>query len=325
MENNYKAEDPSLKLKYPVGLWYPMKKMFLLSKENLPLAVEEVRALANPKAEKRIGNLLILDTNAKNLERLAFTKAIYQYLFDCSVSQLDRKTAAFNWNKIYRNNYAVRTFGKYQERELADIIWQKLKDPSVDLKNPATEIHFFFTKGKVVAGKLIKKIPYDFDSRKAHKRAVHAPTGMHPRLARAIINLTGIKSGTLVDPFCGTGGILIEAGLMGLKPVGYDIRPEMIIASRKNLQEFNLKAELHVQDSLTLKKSFNYIVTDLPYGTSTTPVSENFYRDVIKLVKKLARKRAVVVFPHSYNPRQGKQLLQYIHKSLSRRIVILSP
>ena len=53
------------------------------------------------------------------------------------------------------------------------------------------------------------------------------PAMLKPKLARLLVNLTGAKK-QLLDPFCGTGSILIEAGVLGLKPLGSDIDPKMI-------------------------------------------------------------------------------------------------
>ena len=58
-----------------------------------------------------------------------------------------------------------------------------------------------------------------------------------PKLAQILINLCGpLKSGSvLLDPFCGTGVVLQEAHLMGLKPYGTDLEPRMIEYSKRNL------------------------------------------------------------------------------------------
>ena len=58
-----------------------------------------------------------------------------------------------------------------------------------------------------------------------------------PKLAQILINLCGPlpKNATLLDPFCGTGVVLQEAHLMGLKPYGTDLEPRMIEYSKKNL------------------------------------------------------------------------------------------
>jgi tRNA G10 N-methylase Trm11 len=58
-----------------------------------------------------------------------------------------------------------------------------------------------------------------------------------PKLAQTIINLAAgpMKSGTILDPFCGTGVLLQEAKLMGYGAYGTDIEPRMVEYSEKNL------------------------------------------------------------------------------------------
>jgi tRNA G10 N-methylase Trm11 len=64
-----------------------------------------------------------------------------------------------------------------------------------------------------------------------------------PKLAQMIINMaTGPKASsqlTLLDPFCGTGVLLQEAGLMGYDVIGTDIDDRMVEYSDKNLQWLN--------------------------------------------------------------------------------------
>jgi len=42
-----------------------------------------------------------------------------------------------------------------------------------------------------------------------------------------MVNLSGARREVL-DPFCGTGGVLIEAGLIGLEVYGFDIQQSMV-------------------------------------------------------------------------------------------------
>ncbi|MBO4855678.1 hypothetical protein J5500_04745 [Candidatus Saccharibacteria bacterium] len=58
-----------------------------------------------------------------------------------------------------------------------------------------------------------------------------------PKLAQILINLAtaGAKSGTVLDPFCGTGVILQESVLMGYSAYGTDLSEKMIQYSQKNL------------------------------------------------------------------------------------------
>jgi|AntRauTorcE11897_2_1112592.scaffolds.fasta_scaffold00031_92 tRNA (guanine10-N2)-dimethyltransferase len=61
-----------------------------------------------------------------------------------------------------------------------------------------------------------------------------------PKLAQTLVNLSGVSSTavgkTLLDPFCGTGVTLIEAGLMGFTLLGSDIEQRMIDYTEENLK-----------------------------------------------------------------------------------------
>lgn len=60
-----------------------------------------------------------------------------------------------------------------------------------------------------------------------------------PKLAQILLNTT---AGPIADPFCGTGVVLQEALLMGRPAAGTDLDPEMVEATRTNL---NWLAEHH--------------------------------------------------------------------------------
>ena len=60
-----------------------------------------------------------------------------------------------------------------------------------------------------------------------------------PKLAQIIINLAvgnAAPKTIILDPFCGTGVVLQEAGLMGYEPYGTDLEPRMIEYSKENIQ-----------------------------------------------------------------------------------------
>ncbi len=58
-----------------------------------------------------------------------------------------------------------------------------------------------------------------------------------PKLAQILLNLAtaGAQTGTVLDPFCGTGVILQESVLMGYSAYGTDLSEKMINYSQKNL------------------------------------------------------------------------------------------
>ncbi|MFC6952434.1 TIGR01177 family methyltransferase [Halorubellus litoreus] len=79
----------------------------------------------------------------------------------------------------------------------------------------------------------------DFGDRKPTDRPFFQPGSMDPLLARAIANLAGARPGaTVLDPMCGTGGVLVEAGLVGADVLGVDAQSKMARGARENLAAF---------------------------------------------------------------------------------------
>jgi len=201
---------------------------------------------------------------------------------------------------------------------------------SVDLKNPELDFHIL-NSGKINLGILIWENKEDFQSRRADKRPANHPTSMSPRIARCLVNLTGAESEVL-DPFCGAGGFLIEAGIIGLKVYGSDIDSEMIERARKNLAHFNINADLIVQDALLWTKTVKAVVTDVPYGkssklnTSLGLLIKNFVRHYETLTKTI-----VLVYPDRIQDgflkgtswKKMREFSIYVHSTLTRKIVIL--
>ncbi|WP_290814538.1 methyltransferase domain-containing protein [Halovivax sp.] len=79
----------------------------------------------------------------------------------------------------------------------------------------------------------------DFGDRKPTAKPFFQPGSMDPLLARAVANVAGARPGaTVLDPMCGTGGVLVEAGLVGADVVGTDAQSKMVRGARENLVHF---------------------------------------------------------------------------------------
>ncbi len=77
----------------------------------------------------------------------------------------------------------------------------------------------------------------DFGDRQPTNRPFFQPGSMAPLEARALVNMAGARPDTtVVDPMCGTGGLLLEAGLVGADVVGGDAQAKMIRGTQRNLQ-----------------------------------------------------------------------------------------
>ncbi|HEY1557633.1 MAG TPA: hypothetical protein VGF94_22530 [Kofleriaceae bacterium] len=61
------------------------------------------------------------------------------------------------------------------------------------------------------------------------------PARLHPATARVLVEFVGAGAGRnapLVDPFCGSGTVLVEARAAGLRAVGVDLNPLAVLVAR---------------------------------------------------------------------------------------------
>ena len=78
--------------------------------------------------------------------------------------------------------------------------------------------------------------PEGFRARGTERPFVSSGISLSPRLARLLVNVSGLSKGqTLLDPFCGSGTILGEALLRGIDCIGIDRNHGRIAQTRKNL------------------------------------------------------------------------------------------
>jgi len=157
-------------------------------------------------------------------KKLAYTHKIYEFI--CNFDNESLKNA--DWKKYYTENFAIRTINKDIIDKVSKAIWKSVDNPKVKLDDSKTEIYVFFDKVFI----LRQKISTEALKRKNQNRPIKNPVSLSPLLAMAMVNLT--KGNTLYDPFCGTGGILIEAAILGKKIIGSDISYQMVKGSEIN-------------------------------------------------------------------------------------------
>ncbi len=124
-----------------------------------------------------------------------------------------------------------------------------------------------------------------------------------PKLAQTIINLaTGQKksnAATILDPFCGTGVVLQEAGLMGYAAYGTDLEERMVRYSRDNIQwlqhSHRIRFEwfLEVGDATihTWKQPIDFIAAETYLGRPLGSLpSQSQLMDIVQSVNTLHKK-----------------------------------
>lgn len=294
-----------------------MPYLFELSKEHSTIPSSEVFACLEAEGikYKKIElneDVIVIHSKKKNTpkisERLAFTFYIDKLLFSSQINFKKIKDKA-NENKLKENGSIAIRYRNRSEKVDSQKIVETLadvysKNKKVDLSNPNVEIRALITDKKVYVG--LKKSEIDrkqFRNRKVQHRPFFSPISLHPKFARALVNLSKVKKGeTLLDPFCGTGGILLEAGLIDAYPIGADIEKKMIDGCKKTLKYYDVKDFRLFQSDVgnigNHIKKMDAVVTDLPYGKATTTKGESLtslYNRAFKNINKVLKKGKTAV------------------------------
>jgi len=142
----------------------------------------------------------------------------------------------------------------------------------------------------------------------------------------------------VLDPFCGTASILIEAGLIRCRIIGFDVQRHMVKGSLQNLIYYNLIPEgMAVADARHLPiTKVDCIVTDPPYGRSATTLgcsTQQIIKDFLLAIDNRLPKggKICISSPKTVGLGEiGKNLgfkheeshFFYVHRSLTREIAI---
>jgi len=310
--------------------------LFLLSKENLQLARTEAERL-HATSGTVLQDCLLLDV--PRYERgLAFTREIHDVLVRTKGTTAEEILAALTTldYKEVEPPFRVRAAGfTSNEKEFASAVWKGLeragKTPSVDLKRPKTDIHIILRDGTLFITRSLWTNDDRFFDRRAHLRPANHPTSLAPKLARAMINLAG-PCETILDPFCGSGGLLIEGCLANRQMTGTDLDSHQIRRAEENLAFYECAATLTVGDATTCDKfgTFDAIVTDLPYGkNSKLDEAETTFRQFFTAAGRSTKTLVVAAnegldLERFSDGRWTKKasFSWYLHKSLSKRIFL---
>jgi len=226
------------------------------------------------------------------------------------------------------------------EKTLGEVILNRTENVHVNLDSP-DKLFLGILSGKRF---ILGFIPYDIKKkgvldRTPRRKPYFHPSSLQPKLARCMVNFARIRRGkTVLDPFCGTGTVLIEAGLMGIESLGCDIQRKMVEGARMNLDHYGV-SNAHVFLSNALFPSIRHvdcIVTDPPYGRVATTSKISFPNLMKTFISKAGDLLASGGYLSTATPK-GVELsclaeehgfrvvekhLIYIHRSLTREIIV---
>ncbi|MCB9798626.1 methyltransferase domain-containing protein [Candidatus Nomurabacteria bacterium] len=235
----------------------------------------------------RDGNFLSVESDkaidgTTLMQKLGGTLAVFEHIDrqdkkieDCIVQTLESDSS-------HKKIFCLR--GK--DRKIGISIKKALKSNGyparfIEYKNTATIFHnklvenagYFFVKdGEVFVCRGIQPLE-QFAHKDSDKPGFDRYSGMlPPKLARMMINLAGVATpATLLDPFCGSGVLLMEALDLGYHIIGSDISDRAVEDSRKNIQWRkgeheslrNLSSEIFCEDVQKLSRKIEPDSIDL--------------------------------------------------------------
>lgn len=134
--------------------------------------------------------------------------------------------------------------------------------------------------GILLAGlRIHRRSMKEFFDREPHVRPMYKPGAMKSELCRLFVNLSRAstkKKSLVLDPFCGVGGMLLEACLMGMRGIGIDIDHRSALGAIANIDYYNCSGAIDIivadASKIPLKvESVDAIATDPPYGRQSIP------------------------------------------------------
>jgi len=139
----------------------------------------------------------------------------------------------------------------------------------LDWKSSRNVFHLIFSENSLLLGyELSPSARSEVLKRGPKYRPFKRPSTLPSTLARCMVNLSLLKENeTLLDPFCGVGGILLESCSLGTNSIGGDLDYSLLKLAKNNLCFFGLNAELYHGDARFIPfHNLHGIVSDPPYG-----------------------------------------------------------
>lgn len=313
-----------------------IRSLVLLSGEATTIPAAEARALFlayDPGArflfpEKRI---MIAESNAEPrlvARRVAFARRVGELLDNPADASSTLKGRRIRLS-------AFRTSDS--KREVVPGSLLRDIDAEVDLEDPDYEITVVDGEKRYFALTVPREMNQAWHLRRPRRRAFFHPAAIFPKLSRALVNLTRCREGqVLLDPFSGTGSILIEAAQVGVQPIASDQTVAMSRGSLANMKKFG-QSWLGVirADAFSLPLTgVDVIATDAPYGRASSTRGTGATKVMDRALEKfpeLLKPGSVIVIMHPVgvpvrdtpNLAVEEEHHLYVHKRLTRAITVL--
>jgi tRNA (guanine10-N2)-dimethyltransferase len=340
--------------------------LFLLSGEHESLPLAELRAVLEAEGRdyevlERRDQLLLMKVDpgdaAVATQRSALVNWAQEVLLETEADerQILKAIEETDFSKHLRrgSRFGVRVTrlrpelqpisAERLQEEIGSRIRRQMKEKvEVDLNRPETLFLGVLHSDRFFFGiYLASRDRQGFAERRSPRRPFFVPSALHPKTARLMVNLARTRPGdTFLDPFCGTGGLLLEAAGVGCLPIGSDIDLQILSGCRRNLAHYGttfLGTRADARFPPVRSEAVCAIATDPPYGrASSTKGAEvaNLIRESLLPLADVLKRGGYLCFAvplQSYREdiiatkdfSIAETHTMRIHRSLSRHILVL--
>ena len=315
---------------------------FLQRGELVDLGNGELRSLVRtyqPKATiNNLNDRVVLVNGELDIEKIisraACTKLAGRLL------QVSNKVTGFELDGIMKNyktfacdlvNLSRKSVDMQVLSDLGNYVKHQAPWLNVSLENPDVTVLLIKTETESVIGIVDRRNSVRWKGESRRKRPYFHPVALEPRLCRTMINLAMIREdNTMLDPFCGTGSVMLEANIMKINSIGCDLSSKMCKGALTNLRNSN--SFLINCDALLLPlkmDNIDAIVTDLPYGMAASTRKRKpreLLNEFLDITKEMKGKRCCIMCRKGDEeelPNIVEQYDIYEHRSLTRKLMVL--
>jgi len=305
-----------------------MKKLFFILGRNPKLSKAEITSYleARQRIYKEIffeSNILVLevpDDEKLSIQEFGGIISLGEITFEGQDS--DFQEFSSRCELIPADKFSFATFGNKDNQPIKDIFKHEKKravvrhgrhqikfEDGTKAEYPNADFYLLFHtyQNKTYFGLVTQKFDdFAVKTRDMGKPIRREHLAISPRLSKILINLSGAKLGTfLLDPFCGIGGILLEASVKGIKCFGSDNNKEAIEGAKQNMRwledKFSVSTKYTVEQRVVSKvpdMQFGAIATETPLGvllkkkateSQAKKIINDFSAFIIPVLSKLKR------------------------------------
>jgi tRNA (guanine10-N2)-dimethyltransferase len=315
---------------------------FLQRGELVDLGNGELRSLVRTYQPKASINILhqrvVLVSGELDIEKItaraACTKLAGRLL------QVSNKITGFEFDGVMKNyktfacdmvNLSKKSVDMQVLSELGNYVKRQSPWLNVSLENPDATVLLIKIENESVIGIVDHKKSVKVKGESRRKRPYFHPVALESKLCRTMINLAMVMEDNMIlDPFCGTGSVMLEANNMKINAIGCDLSSKMCRGALTNLRNSN--SLLINCDALSLPLNMNNvdaIVTDLPYGRAASALKrrpKELLNEFLDVIKEMKGKRCCVMCRKGDEeefPNIVEQYDIYEHRSLTRKLMVL--